>query len=145
MSMADLDQWTLISDTGSIRGAVPFRPTHDAVVAWNNDTGLRLQRSREEGDFYLALRDDRGRQRWRVRPYPLSREVADIFKRKRNSDVRLSHYASASTGVQILILDGGRSVWAALNVAPSPDILMGLFLRFPPPIRFSWPGMVDRH
>jgi hypothetical protein len=145
MSVVDLDRWTLISETGSIGGSVPFRPTHDAVVAWNDDTGLRLQRRPRRGEFYLALRDGNGRHQWRVKPYPMSREVAGIFTRRRNSDVRLSHYASASTGLEIIILDCGRSVWAALNVAPSPDILMGLFLRFPPPIRFSWPGMVDRH
>jgi len=144
MNLFDLDRWILVRDPESVRGSVPFRPTHDAVVAWNAETGLRLQRRRAQRDFYLCLRDDRGPQRWRVSPYPISRHVADVLCRRRDSDVRISHFGSASTGLEILILDCGRSAWAALNVVPSPDILMGLFLRFPPPIRFSWPGMVDR-
>jgi hypothetical protein len=145
MNLFELDRWILVRDAESVRGSVPFRPTHDAVVASSEETGLRLQRRRRQRDFYLALRDDRGRQQWRVTPYTISRDVADVLSRRRNSDVRISHFASANAGLEILILDCGRSAWAALNVVPSPDVLMGLFLRFPPPIRFSWPGIVDRH
>jgi len=139
----DLDRWTPVSDADSVRGTAVFRPTHDPIVAWNDETGLRLQRRTDEEEYYLALRDGNGRQQWRVAPYPIARDLADFFRRTRFKNIRLKHHASEKAAIEILILSCGRSVWAALNVAPSPAVLMGLFLHFPPPIRFTWPGRVD--
>jgi hypothetical protein len=140
MNVIDVRRWTLVSDADSVRGSLAFQPTYDDVVAWNDETGLRLQRNRKKGEFYLALRDGTGSQSWRVAPYPMARDIAAFLDQRRNGDIRLWHYASANASIEILILDCGNSVWAVLNVPPSPTVLMGLFLRFPAPIRFTWPG-----
>jgi hypothetical protein len=76
--------------------------------------------------------------------YPIARDLANFVRKKSYEDIRLRLYTSAAAGIDILILGRGKSIWAALSMAPSPAILMGLFLRFPPPVRFSWPGKVGK-
>lgn len=140
MSLSFIDEWIGVSDNESVSGKSQFRPSHDRVIAWDDSTGLRLQRTRRGSEFYLALRVGSMAPQWRIKTYPIAVSLSRILKTKRTGQINVSHFAFASQPFEILLLEYRSFTWAALSTKPSPSALMILFRRFPPETQFSWPG-----
>jgi hypothetical protein len=141
MSLSFIDEWIGVSDYESISGKSQFRPSHDRVVAWDDSTGLRLQRTRRGSEFYLALRVGCMAPQWRIKTYPIAVSLSRVLETKRSGQINVSHFAFASQQFEILLLESRSYIWAALSMKPSPSALMILFRRFPPATRFSWPEL----
>lgn len=140
MSKVFLDEWIGVSDMDSVSGKSLFRPSHDKVLAWNDSTGLRLQRTCRGREFYLALRVGSAPPQWKVMTYPIAVSLSRILETKRSGQINVSHFAFATQRFEILLLEGRSNSWAALSKRPSPSTLMSLFRHLPPLTRFSWPG-----
>jgi len=110
-----------ITDRESVNTSSHFRPTHDRLLAWNED-GDRLHRSRL-GEHYLALRVQPGS--WRITPFVTSPEFGKRLRLVCKGDVRLVAYLGEERGVAtiIVLLITSRRLYIAFDTRANRDLL----------------------